>query len=136
MIPQTYLGRHCTAATSVVTGSTPTLRRSDFPRYYPAFIAWALRAKLQRGLHRYKPDFYRTSLFYRATSLPDKELRYLRTIIVIADIDEGLHYAAGSIATTHRQCLTFSHWSGVTPYTSSYEFAGSCVFDKQSPEKL
>ena len=35
-----------------------------------------------------------------------------------------------------RQCLTFSHWSGVTPYTSSYEFAGSCVFVKQSPEKL
>ena len=32
--------------------------------------------------------------------------------------------------------LTFRHWSGVTPYTSSYEFAGSCVFDKQLPEKL
>ena len=29
--------------------------------------------------------------------------------------------------------LTFSHWSGVTPYTFSYEFAGSCVFGKQSP---
>ena len=28
--------------------------------------------------------------------------------------------------------LTFGHWSGVTPYTSSCEFAGSCVFDKQS----
>ena len=32
--------------------------------------------------------------------------------------------------------MTFSHWSGVTPYTSSYEFAGSCVFDKQSPGVL
>ena len=32
-----------------------------------------------------------------------------------------------------RQYLTFRHWSGVTPYTSSCEFAGSCVFDKQSP---
>ena len=32
--------------------------------------------------------------------------------------------------------LTFSHWSGVTPYTSSYEFAGSCVFVKQSPGVL
>src|SRR3989344_8054328 len=32
--------------------------------------------------------------------------------------------------------LTFSHRSGVTPYTSSCEFAGSCVFDKQSPEIL
>ena len=28
--------------------------------------------------------------------------------------------------------LTFRHWSGITPYTSSYEFAGSCVFGKQS----
>ena len=32
--------------------------------------------------------------------------------------------------------LTFRHWSGVTPYTSSYEFAGSCVFDKQLLGKL
>ena len=28
--------------------------------------------------------------------------------------------------------LTFQHWSGLSPYTSSYEFAGTCVFDKQS----
>ncbi len=32
--------------------------------------------------------------------------------------------------------LTFSHRSGVTPYTSSCELAGSCVFGKQSPERL
>jgi len=36
----------------------------------------------------------------------------------------------------HPSWLTFRHWSGVTPYTSSYEFAGSCVFGKQLPEKL
>ena len=30
--------------------------------------------------------------------------------------------------------LTFQHWSGFTRYTSSYELAGSCVFDKQSVE--
>ena len=36
----------------------------------------------------------------------------------------------------HPPYLTFRHWSGVTPYTSSYEFAGSCVFGKQSPENL
>ena len=36
----------------------------------------------------------------------------------------------------YRPCLTFRHWSGVTPYTSSYEFAGSCVFGKQLPENL
>ena len=34
---------------------------------------------------------------------------------------------------SQRRCLTFWHWSSVTPYTSSCEFAGSCVFDKQSP---
>jgi len=28
--------------------------------------------------------------------------------------------------------LTFGHWPGVTPYTSSFELAGSYVFDKQS----
>ena len=33
----------------------------------------------------------------------------------------------------YRPHLTFRHWSGITPYTSSYEFAGSCVFGKQSP---
>ena len=36
----------------------------------------------------------------------------------------------------HPPWLTFRHWSGVTPYTSSYEFAGSCVFGKQLPGKL
>ena len=28
--------------------------------------------------------------------------------------------------------LTFQHRAGVRPYTSSYDFAESCVFDKQS----
>ena len=32
--------------------------------------------------------------------------------------------------------LTFSHRSGVTPYTSSCELAGSCVFGKQLAEIL
>ena len=27
--------------------------------------------------------------------------------------------------------LTFQHRAGVTPYTSSYDLAESCVFDKQ-----
>jgi hypothetical protein len=30
--------------------------------------------------------------------------------------------------------VIFWHWAGITPYTSSYEFAESCVFGKQSPE--
>ena len=31
--------------------------------------------------------------------------------------------------------MTFRHWSGVSPYTSSFEFAGTCVFGKQSAGK-
>ena len=104
-------------------------------------------------------------------NLPEKELRYLWTIIVIADIDEGFarsaaHSAVGTVGSSRqggicsnvgavfkqsehlkqfeqfKQCcarpanLTFSHRSGLTPYTCSYEFAGSCVFGKQSPEIL
>ena len=36
-------------------------------------------------------------------NLPDKELRYLWTIIVIADIDEGLNQSAYHLATIDRQ---------------------------------
>ncbi len=32
--------------------------------------------------------------------------------------------------------LTFQHWSGVSPYTSPYGFAETCVFDKQSLGKI
>lgn len=32
--------------------------------------------------------------------------------------------------------FTFQHWAGVRPYTTSYDFAGSCVFSKQSPLSL
>lgn len=60
----------------------------------------------------------------------------LRTIIVIADIDGGLHSPAKHPKTHHRPCLTFPHWSGVTLYTWTYVFAESCVFVKQSPGNL
>src|SRR3989338_3423786 len=65
-----------------------------------------------------------------------KSVANLRTIIVIADIHQGLHKSPVHIATYQRSWLTFWHWSSVTPYTSSYEFAGSCVFGKQSPGRL
>ncbi len=32
--------------------------------------------------------------------------------------------------------MTFRHWAGFSPYTSSCEFAETCVFGKQSPESL
>src|SRR3989344_6690838 len=62
-----------------------------------------------------------------------KSVANLRTIIVIADIHQGLHSSPASLTKSQRPWLTFWHLSSVTPYTSSYEFAGSCVFGKQSP---
>ena len=32
--------------------------------------------------------------------------------------------------------LTFRHWAGVSPYTSPFGFAETCVFGKQSPEPV
>ena len=61
-------------------------------------------------------------------NLPDKEFRYLRTVIVTAAVHQGLGSMLSHIP------VTFWHWAGITPYTSSYEFAESCVFGKQSPE--
>ena len=63
--------------------------------------------------------------FHAGQNLPDKEFRYLRTIIVIADV----HWRFGDWLAP--LSLTFQHWSGVSPYTSPYGFAETCVFDKQ-----
>ncbi len=65
-----------------------------------------------------------------------RKMHDLRTIIVIADIYWGLYSPAAHINTCDPPYLTFQHRSGVTPYTSSCEFAGSCVFDKQSAGNL
>ncbi len=63
-------------------------------------------------------------------NLPDKEFRYLRTVIVTADIHQGF------ISELAPLLLTFWHWSRVTPYTSSCELAECCVFVKQSDDPL
>lgn len=60
-------------------------------------------------------------------NLRAKEFRYHRTVIVTA----GVHWSFGG--TRPRAPLTYQHWPGVTPSTSSCEFAGSCVFGKQPP---
>ena len=60
-------------------------------------------------------------------NLPDKEFRYLRTVIVTAAIDRGFGSQLSPVP------LTFRHRAGVTPYTSACALAGSCVFGKQSP---
>ena len=59
-------------------------------------------------------------------NLPDKEFRYLRTVIVTADIHGGLDRNLSAPA------FTYPHWSRVTPYASSFDLAESYVFAKQS----
>ena len=61
-------------------------------------------------------------------NLPDKEFRYLRTVIVTAAVHRGF-----SSELLKPFPLTFRHRAGVTPYMSACAFAGSCVFVKQSP---
>ena len=59
-------------------------------------------------------------------NLPDKEFRYLRTVIVTAAVYRGFNSELAPLL------LTFRHRAGVRPYTSPCGFAEPCVFDKQS----
>lgn len=58
-------------------------------------------------------------------NLPDKEFRYLRTVIVTAAVHRGFSAEHTLIP------LTFRHRAGVSPYTSTFVFAETCVFGKQ-----
>ena len=60
-------------------------------------------------------------------NLPDKEFRYLRTVIVTAAVYRGFNSVLAHLP------LTFRHRAGVRPYTSPYGFSEPCVFSKQSP---
>ena len=81
---------------------------------------------------RQYPDHY---AFRAGQNLPDKEFRYLRTVIVTAAVHWGFiselrNYDAKSYLPFH---LTFQHWAGVSSYTSTFVFAETCVFGKQLP---
>ena len=62
-------------------------------------------------------------------NLPAKEFRYLRTVIVTAAVYRGFN---SLLRLLLQLLLTFRHRAGVSPYTSSFELAETCVFDKQS----
>lgn len=64
--------------------------------------------------------------FRAGRNLPDKEFRYLRTVIVTAAVYRDFNQ---ELAPHH---LIFRHRAGVTPYTSTFVFAECCVFIKQS----
>src|SRR5690554_3604312 len=77
-------------------------------------------------LLRQRPNRY---TFRAGRNLPDKEFRYLRTVIVTAAIDRGF---GSTLRFRLRIPLTFRHWAGVSPYTSCSHLAETCVFGKQS----
>ena len=58
-------------------------------------------------------------------NLPDKEFRYLRTVIVTAAVHRGFSSYREALA------LTFRHWAGFSPYTSTFVLAETYVFGKQ-----
>ena len=76
------------------------------------------------GLLRQCPNHY---AFRAGQNLPDKEFRYLRTVIVTAAVYWGFNSELSLLL------LTFQHRAGVSPYTSSFDLAETCVFAKQSP---
>ena len=75
-------------------------------------------------LLRQLPNHY---AFRAGQNLPDKEFRYLRTVIVTAAVYWGFNSMLAHLL------LTFQHRAGVSPYTSSFDLAETCVFDKQLP---
>ena len=66
------------------------------------------------GQLRQLPDHY---AIRAGQNLPDKEFRYLRTVIVTAAVYRGFDSGLSLLL------LTFRHRAGVTPYTSSFDLA-------------
>ena len=75
-------------------------------------------------LSRQRPNHY---AFRAGQNLPDKEFRYLRTVIVTAAVHWGFDSMLAHLL------LTFQHRAGVSSYTSSFDLAQTCVFGKQLP---
>src|SRR5205085_12399176 len=92
-------------------------------------LVWAMRIFTHTSISpgpslRQRPDRY---AIRAGRNLPDKEFRYLRTVIVTAAVHRGFGSTLSGLP------LTFRHWAGVSPYTSPYGLAETCVFVKQSP---
>ena len=73
-------------------------------------------------LLRQCPNHY---AIHAGQNLPDKEFRYLRTVIVTAAVHWGFDSMLAHLL------LTFQHRAGVSSYTSSFDLAQTCVFGKQ-----
>ena len=111
---------HIKAQCSVSSYSKGSRGLSVLPRVHCIFTASSISLSLgwrQPG-HHYA--------IRAGRNLPDKEFRYLRTVIVTAAVYWGF-----DPMLSHLQ-LIFQHRAGVTPYTSTFVFAECCVFNKQS----
>ena len=73
-------------------------------------------------LLRQCPNHY---AFRAGRNLPDKEFRYLRTVIVTAAVHRGF---GRMLWLPEHPSLTFRHRAGVRPYTSSYDFSRVLCF--------
>src|SRR3984893_19553895 len=76
--------------------------------------------------HSPRQSLYRYAI-RAGRNLPDKEFRYLRTVIVTAALYRGFDSGLAPLL------LTFRNRAGVRPYTASCDFSEPCVFAKQSP---
>src|SRR5437588_759336 len=94
---------------------------SDRPRVPSTFTGKSI------SLSMYWRQWGSRYAFRAGRNLPDKEFRYLRTVIVTAAVYRGFD------STPSHPLLTSRPRAGVRPYTSSLDFAESCVFSKQSP---
>jgi len=114
----------------------PILYRNDqnpIPSYSQAPRGLSVQSRVSRiftrpsispgPLPRQHPSRY---TFRAGRNLPDKEFRYLRTVIVTAAVHWGFSSALARLP------LTVQHRAGVSPYTSAYALAETCVFGKQS----
>ena len=68
---------------------------------------------------RQRPSRY---AFPAGRNLPDKGFRYLRTVIVTAAVHRGFSSELAPFP------LTFRHWAGVSPYTSSFDLSRDLCF--------
>lgn len=85
----------------------------------PSVLAY-LKLLNRFSLHRYKPVYFKYITIFsgKFRYLPDKELRYRRTVIVTAAVYWSFtsehHSKRIWKAPIH---LTYQHWAGVSPYT-------------------
>jgi hypothetical protein len=106
-------------------GSTMSGDTASKPPSYPTQVPSKSNAKLQSLSPGWRQCGHRYAI-RAGRNLPDKEFRYLRTVIVTAAVYRGFNQ---ELAPHH---LTFRHRAGVTLYTSTFVFAECCVFIKQS----